>query len=132
MNDLAASVGLGNLDDMPAILDRRTTIAQRYRRELSSVPGITLLKHADDRKSAHWLFTLLVEKREPFIRKLAERGVPASVVHLRIDHNSVFGGLTPNLPNMERFNERQVAIPVHEALSDDDVSLIVRTIREGW
>ena len=34
-----------------------------------------------------------IERREDFARKLADRGVPTSVVDLRIDRNSVFGGL---------------------------------------
>ena len=85
-----------------------------------------------DRSHAYWLFTLLIERREDFIRKLMEHGIPSSVVHLRIDHNSVFGGLCGDLPGQEEFNSRQVSIPVHEGLSDDQVSAIVDTISSGW
>jgi dTDP-4-amino-4,6-dideoxygalactose transaminase len=85
-----------------------------------------------DRESAYWLFTVLVERREDFIRKLAANGIPASVVHLRIDHNSIFGGLHSDLPNQTWFNDRQVAIPVHEVLTVEDVERITRTIISGW
>lgn len=132
LNDLAASVGLGNLDDFPAHLQRIRQNAARYRDELRTVPGLQLLEHRNDRESACWLFSVLVERREAFIRKLQSCGVPTSVVHLRIDHNSVFGGLTPGLPGQEFFNERQVAIPIHTGLTEADLGIIIASIKGGW
>ncbi len=132
LNDLAAAVGLGNLADFPQRLARRQQIGAVYRQQLANVPGIELLRAADDRTHAYWLFTMLVERRENFIRKLAEHNVPASVVHLRIDHNSVFGGLHYELTGQAEFNARQVSIPVHENLSDVEVDAVVKLIRAGW
>lgn len=132
MNNLAAAVGLGNLEDFPKNLRRRREIANIYRKELKNVPGLQLLDYKNDRESAYWLFTVLVERRIDFIKKLKEHDVPASVVHLRIDRNSVFGGLTPNLPNQEKFNENQVAIPIHSGLSDEDVEKVIYVIKSGW
>lgn len=132
MNNLAAAVGLENLENFPENLKRRREIASRYRDELKNVPGLKLLSYRNNRESAYWLFTLLVERRVGFIEKLRERGIPSSVVHLRIDHNSVFGGITPDLPNQEKFNEDQVAIPVHSGLSDEEVGQIINCIKRGW
>lgn len=132
MNDLAAALGLGNLRTFPDRLVRRRAIGSRYRRELSSVAGVELLRSELDREHAYWLFTMLADRRDDFIRKLAEKGIPSSVVHQRIDRNSVFGGLTRDLVGQEEFDRRQIAIPVHEALSDDDVDFVISTIREGW
>jgi perosamine synthetase len=132
MNNLAAAIGLGNLDTFPERLARRRALGAGYRRELAGVAGIELLDAAADRTHAYWLFTMLVERREEFILKLAARGVPASVVHRRIDRNSIFGGVRDDLAGQDSFDRRQVSIPVHEGLSDADVESIVRTIREGW
>ena len=132
MNNLAAAVGLGNLEDFPENLKRRREIASRYRHELDNVPGLKLLDYKYDRESAYWLFTVLVERRLDFIKKLKEQGVPASVVHLRIDRNSVFGVITPDLPNQEKFNENQVAIPIHSELSDEDVGKVIASVKSGW
>jgi dTDP-4-amino-4,6-dideoxygalactose transaminase len=54
------------------------------------------------------------------------------VVHLRIDSNSVFGGITPNLLNQEKFNKHQVSIPIHENLSDEEINLVVKSIKSGF
>ena len=132
MNDLSAAIGLGNLEDFPLKLKRRIEVGSIYREELKDVPGLQLLECKDDRKSAYWLFTMLVERRTGFIRKLKEKGIPASVMHLRIDNNSVFGGIRPDLVVQAEFDENQVSIPVHSGLTDDDVGLIVDTIKKGW
>lgn len=132
MNNLAAALGLGNLEDFPKILKRRRKIATHYRSALKNVAGLRLLNYKDDRESAYWLFTILVENRLNFIRKLKSRGIPTSVVHLRIDRNSVFGGITPNLPNQEKFDQNQISIPIHAALSESDIEKIISVIRSGW
>jgi perosamine synthetase len=132
MNDLTAAVGLGNLKDFPMRLERRQEIGAYYREHLADVSGIQLLKMDDDRTHSYWFFTMLVERREALIRKLNEHGIPVSVVHLRIDRNSVFGGLRKDLQGQAEFNERQLSIPTHEGLSEKNVEHIITTIRHGW
>lgn len=132
MNDLAAAVGLGNLGDFKKNLKRVREIAAMYVSAFKNVGGIKLLDYRNDRESAYWLFTMLVERREDFIKSVTSRGVPASVVHLRIDKNSVFGGIRNDLKNMEVFNEKQVAVPIHSCLSDKDVELVIDSIKGGW
>ena len=132
LNNLAAAVGLGNLPDMPANLARHRQIAQAYREQLDNVSGLSLLKYSPDRESSWWIFTILVDQREDFIRALKSRGVPSSVVHQRIDRNRVFGSKRHDLAGQKFFDERQVSLPVHVGLSDDDADNVIKSIRMGW
>lgn len=132
MNNVAAAIGLGNLESFRKRLERRQEIGERYLKELSGVPDLKLLDFKNDRTHAYWLFTLLVDNRVDFIKKLGEQGVPSNVVHLRIDHNSVFGGMNEELVNQAEFDKRQIAIPVHDALTDGDVGEIIEVIKTGW
>jgi perosamine synthetase len=132
LNDLGAAIGMGNLEVFPMVLARLRAIAGRYRWEFSGISGIALLESLDDRESACWLFTLLVERRDDFLRALQSRGVPASVFHLRIDRNSVFGGVRKDLPNMDRFNTDQAAVPLHAGLTDDEVQTVIDAVKAGW
>jgi len=91
-----------------------------------------LLDYKNDRESAFWLFTVLVENRLNFIKKMKSADIPVSVVHQRIDRFSVFGGKTPGLVDQEKFDENQIAIPIHSALTDEDVIRIICTIKNGW
>ena len=132
MNDLAAAVGLGNLADVPAHLARHREIAAAYRKGLEGVAGITLPESKPDRESAHWFFTLLVERREDFVRALKDRGIPTTVVHQRIDRNRVFGGVRDDLPGQRYFDERQIALPVNVGLTGNDVDTMIRGVTDGW
>lgn len=132
LNDLAAAVGLGNLDTFPGRLARRRTIHDRYRAELAGVPGVRLLAAPGDRVSACWLFTMRVQNRDRFIARLASHKIPCSIVHRRIDTHPAFGGRRSDLPGQDLFDREQINIPLHEALTDDDAALVVRTIRAGW
>ena len=77
LNDLAAAVGLGNLPDLPRNLARHRQIAATYKAGLKNVPGLTLLSYPYDRESSWWVFTVLVERREDFIRALKDKEGPS-------------------------------------------------------
>ncbi len=132
LNDLGAAIGLGNLILFPKALARLREIARRYREAFAGLPGITLLENRPDRESACWLFTLLADRRDDFLRALQSRGVPASVFHQRIDRNSVFGGTRTDLPNMDRFNEHQASVPLHAGLTDDEAQTAIAAVQAGW
>jgi len=132
MNDLAAAVGLGNLAAFPQILARRQEIGRWYRDHLSDVPGLELLRTEDDRTHAYWLFTVKVQRRSEFIRKLKDHGVPASVVHQRIDRYSAMGGVREDLPGQAEFDRQQVALPLHSSLRQEELEEIVEVVQSGW
>tara|TARA_B110000008_G_C16971416_1_gene564076 strand:+ start:1832 stop:2929 length:1098 start_codon:yes stop_codon:yes gene_type:complete len=132
LNDVSAAIGLGNLQNFSSQLSRIQQIAKRYRTELDNVDGLQLLNYKGDRKSAYWLFTVLVENRSDFVRKLMEFNVPTSVVNQRIDRLSVFNENNEKLSNQERFDKKQISIPIHSALTDEDVSIVISSIMKGW
>ena len=132
LNDFAASLGLANLKGFNDRLIRIKKIAALYFKELEKIPGLTLWEKPLDRESAWWLFGMHVEKRNDFIRALADRGVAASVIHQRIDRNSIFGGIDKTLENQRKFDLSQIHIPLYAGLSDHDVAHIVESIRKGW
>jgi perosamine synthetase len=132
LNDYAAALGLANLNSFRVRLERRRAINTAYRQAFGAVSGIELFESAPDRESACWLFGMHVERRDDFIRALNDRGITASVVHQRIDRNSVFGGRREGLHNQVRFDETQIHVPLHDGLSDADVALIIDAVQKGW
>lgn len=132
LNDVGASIGLGNLPDIPANLARHRQIAAAYRAAFTNVPGLTLPDYPADRESSWWIFTVLVERREDFVRALQSRGVPTTVVHQRIDRNAIFGGPFVDLRSQGYFDEHQIVLPVHIGLTDGDVQNIIGAVSSGW
>lgn len=132
MNDIAASIGLGNLEIFDNKLKRLKYVANIYKNELSNVSGLKLIDYKKDRESSNWLFPTLVDSRENFIKKLKNYGIPTSVVHLGIDKNTVFGGKDHSLVNQRFFDDNQIHLPINDKMTDDDINLIIKTIKNGW
>ncbi|MBU2472957.1 DegT/DnrJ/EryC1/StrS family aminotransferase [Patescibacteria group bacterium] len=132
MNDVTAAILSAQLDDWKKISSQREKIAKRYLKELKDVPGLTLLKRHKDRQGANWTFTMHVEKRNDFQKKLAENGIESHIVHVRNDICPIFGGKKQNLPVMNKIESTYVSIPIHNHLTDVDVSKVIKTIRNGW
>lgn len=132
MNNIAAAIGVGNLEGYPDRLTRRRAIADQYMQSLAQISGLRLRRSNTATPSACWLFPVLVDDRLNFCRALKSRQVPVTVVDRRIDKHSVFGGLTPDLPGAEKFDREQIHIPIHEGLTDADVDQVIGAIKAGW
>ena len=132
MNDIAASIGLGNLESFDDKMLKIRNIAEIYNNELKNVSGLKLPEYKNDRESSYWLYPTLVEKRTGFIKKLSEHNIPTSVVHIGIDKNTLFGGKNYDLTNQRFFDDNQIHLPINEKLTDDNINLIIKTIKNGW
>ena len=132
MNDLSASLGLGNLEEISHKLDKIMGFAKIYNEELTSVSGIELMRYKSDRQSSYWLYPIKVENRHDFIVKMKEKKIPVSVVHQGIDNNSVFGGKNPSLINQRLFDETQIHLPINDTMDFDQIDYIIKEIKKGW
>lgn len=132
MTDINATIGLEQLKYFGKVFTRRAEIVKRYHEELEDVDGVTLLEQKKDRVSSNWLFTMHVERRLKFAEMMWAKGVEVSVVHWRNDKYTIFGGLRKDLPNTDRVTETMISIPLHMKLNNDDVSYIIKCIKEGW
>jgi len=132
MNDINATIGLANLPHIPELLAKNRAHCAFLRRELSGVPGVSLLENKQDRESACWLFTLRVTRKADFIEKMKEAGIATSQVHNRNDINSCVSEFKCDLPNLDEFEKELICIPCGWWLSSEELQYIVDTIRQGW
>lgn len=132
MNNVAAAIGLGNLETFDDRLTRHRSIAQKYHEGIPEADGLRLPRHEHERQSSWWFFPLLVERRNDFVRAMNSRGVICSVVHRRIDTNSLYSAFARDLPGQDEFDQYQINLPVHVGISDEDVEQVIAAIRVGW
>ena len=132
MNNVAAAMGLGNLETFQKRLNRRREIGLKYRRELSDVQGLKLLDCRDENEHSFWLFSMLVANREDFIRMMHKKKIPVSVVHQGIHKYSVFNECRRELSNQIIFDKKHIALPVHSKLTHSDIEYVIDVIKSGW
>lgn len=129
MNDIAAAIGLAQLEDLPAIIRRRREIGHYYESELKA---FALQEIGYNAESAYWLFTLRSDNRSELIKVLDQNGIDSSPVHCRNDTYTAFVNCTlarDDLNNTAHFDQQMLCIPAGEWLTDDDVELVVKCLK---
>lgn len=136
MNDIAATIGLCNLEVFPQKLSTQKSNCQFYYDHLwpvaqASDQKLQLLQQTYNNSSCY-LFTILVEDRDGFQKKMAEFGIETSPVHPRNDHYSCFVDHQSLLPNMDYLEESIVCIPCGWWVTEANRKYIVDCISGGW
>ncbi|MFI9011421.1 DegT/DnrJ/EryC1/StrS family aminotransferase [Actinosynnema sp. NPDC053489] len=132
MNDINASIGMANLDHVDENLAKHRRNAAYFDAELADVPGLELTERAPDRESSFWIYTIKVDDRDGFMRRLEEAGIMASQVHERNDVYTTVREYAALLPGLDSVSTRMVSIPVGWWLTEEDRGHIVSTIKAGW
>jgi len=133
MNDINAVIGLTNLEIVDECIDRHRDNAAYYNAQLEGVNGLRLLQPGrEDRQSSYWIYSMLVENRAGFVRRMKDAGIMVSPVHNRNDFHTCVEQFSTPLPKLDYVAERMISIPVGWWVSREDREYIVETIRQGW
>tara|TARA_R110000787_G_scaffold6702_1_gene23334 strand:+ start:1031 stop:2164 length:1134 start_codon:yes stop_codon:yes gene_type:complete len=129
MNDITATLACVAIDFLDTALVRRREIGQRYRAELSSLNKVKLLDYKEHWTPNYQIFPVHVEDREKFAHYMWDRNIQVNVNNRRNDVYEMFGGLC-DLPNLKRADEDVILIPLHFDLTDEDVSRVIKNIKD--
>lgn len=133
MNDINATIGSSNFS---TVVENNLKItidnANFYNRELSNVPGVTLLENKPDRQSTYWIYTMKVERHSDFMAKMKECNIMVSRVHERNDFHTCVSQYRCHLPNLDKLVKEMICIPVGWWITPEDRQYIVDCIKEGW
>jgi dTDP-4-amino-4,6-dideoxygalactose transaminase len=133
LSDILAAIALVQLDREPALLTARRLIAERYQDGLDDVAGLTLPRTADDRDHAWQTYALTLApecSRDAVARELRSNGVQVSIGTFASHLQPVYQ-TTRACPTSAELFRRQLAIPMHPGLSDDDIDFVADMIRKA-
>ncbi len=128
MNDVAAAIGLHQLEFVGELLRRHRANAAYYRARFAQVTGVKLLQYRADRESSYWLFTIRVRDRRKFMEQMKTAQVMASQVHARNDLHTMFREFKQTLPGVDKFSSEQVSIPVGWWLTEEQREYIAHQV----
>ena len=132
MNNVTATIGLVQLFDIQKVIDAHISNGNYFDKALQNFSGIELLKYYHGSQSSYWLYTMKVENRDGFIKKLAENNIMASELHKRSDSHTYLNDFNEELPDLDRFYKKLVHIPCGWWVTIEDREKIVEIIRKGW
>ncbi len=110
MSEVNALIGYKTMSYLPDLLEKQRTNAKSNRELMSSFEG-TLEVGLNETLPNYWVHSFLVKDRNTLLRKLRDKGLYASQVHLRNDHYSVFGEFDASLKGVKKFNSETLSIP---------------------
>lgn len=132
MNNINATIGLIQLETIGHIVGEYINNGKSFDNALQKVPGLEVMQYYLGSEPSYWLYTLKVENREGFIKKLAEHGIAASELHKRNDWHTYLNDFNCQLPNLDTFYSKMVHIPCGWWVGPEERELILKTIKSGW
>jgi len=130
MSNINAAIGLTQLTRVEEFVARRRAICRRYDQALQGVSGIRTLA-IDYRCAAPHIYVVRVSggRRDALMRALQDREIETGVNYIPNHLHPLFRRPGLRLPETEAAYGEILTLPLHCALADGDVDLVVDTIR---
>ena len=134
MTDVAAAIGLKQMERYPAMLDRRRAIIGKFDDALRPL-GVRTLPHytAEHRSSGHLYLTFIpgisAEQRNEIIIKMAEVGIACNVHYKPLPLLTAYKDLgfdIKDYPNAYAQFASEISLPLHTKLTDEEVDYIIQ------
>lgn len=131
MTNVAGVIGLHQLDDIDAAIERHISHGRAFDAALGTIPGLFTVPIDAASEPSYWIYTLLSDDSDAVERRLAEIGVAASKLHRPNHLHSVFASYRRDLPGLAEFYRRLVHIPCGWWVSDEDRHRIIAALSKG-
>lgn len=137
LDELSAALGVSQINRLDALLTARQQVADLYEKHLETIPSIERLAILPSTTRMSW-FVYVVRlphgcDRSALASRLAEKGIPVRPyflpIHLQPYMVERFGYQVGNFPVTEDLGERGLALPFSGVMKEDQVELVVRTLR---
>lgn len=140
MDEMRSAYGLLNLRQVDKAIEARHQVAVKYREALRDVPGITFFDDMPGVKHNYSYFPIFVNTdqygmtRDELYFKMKEHGVLGRrYFYPLISTFSTYRGLESatreNLPNAYKMADEVICLPMHHALSEEDIERIINEVR---
>jgi perosamine synthetase len=131
LSDVAAAIGLGQVEKLPRLLEKRAAVAAAYGERLAEAPGIAAPMAARGREVRSW-FVYVVRladevDRDAVIVRLRERGIDSKSylpsVHL-FPHIRELGYREGQFPIAEAASAHSLALPFFPQMSEAQIDRV--------
>jgi perosamine synthetase len=135
LSDLAAALGVAQVEKLDSLLERRAAVASLYEQRLSGIEGVETAIVSRGRERRSW-FVYVVRlgdevDRDATIARLAERGIASKAylpcIHL-FPHLRELGYREGQFPVAEAASRHSLALPFFPALGEAEVDRVCQEL----
>jgi dTDP-4-amino-4,6-dideoxygalactose transaminase len=138
MMDLAAALGLAQLDKAQRMWQRRKEIAERYNQAFEPVPELQIPHDRPDCQHSWHLYMLRLNldrlriDRARYVQELKSRNIGTSVhfipLHLHPYYRETYGYRAEDFPVAYQEYLREISLPIYSIMSDGDVQDVIEAV----
>ena len=134
MTDISAAIGLAQLNRIDEFNDKRIANATYLNEGLKDVDGIITPYCPNDSKHVYHQYTIRVEKgdRDDWVDIINDCGVGTGIHYpIPLYNQPIYKVLdiSGKCPNAELAADNVISLPVHPALTDDDLDLVIQAVK---
>lgn len=141
MDEVRSAYGLLNLRQVDAAIEARHQVAIKYRQSLREVNGITFFEDMPGVKHNYSYFPIFIDaekygmtRDELYFKMKGENVLGRRYFYPLISTFSTYRGLESahpeNLPQAHRMADSVICLPMHHALSEEDIERILNSIKK--
>jgi dTDP-4-amino-4,6-dideoxygalactose transaminase len=140
MPELAAAIGIVQLEKLPSFLEKRKKNAEAMTQQLSTSGKLVMPREPEGMKHSWYLYTVRLRganagKRNKIIERLQAKGIAATVyyetpVHMQPLYRDSLGYRKKALPETEKAARQVFSLPIHPKVDPDDVTYIAENVKK--
>jgi perosamine synthetase len=137
MTNIAAAIGLAQLEKVDWHVERRRDIASAYKATLNNVPGVTMQAELPWARCVYWMSSIVLDENLPISRdevmaNLAQDGIETRPffypMHMLPMYQHIKGKTI--YPVAERVSAQGINLPTYAAMSSKDIEYICSRLIE--
>lgn len=135
LTELQAALGLSQMSNLDAWVERRHRIADRYDQELSGLP-LQRPVRVQDRRSALHLYVVKLDdasRRREVFEGLREAGIGVNVHYIPVHTQPYYQALGfrhGQFPESEAYYAGAITLPMFSAMADEDQTKVVAALKK--
>jgi dTDP-4-amino-4,6-dideoxygalactose transaminase len=136
MDDIRAAIAIEQLKKLPADLQTRIQVRQRYVRNLKDVEDI-VIPFADCQEfTSNYIFPIVIqnstrERRNRIREMIHAEGIQTSVHYPAVHKFSTYKELGAVLPQTEYVTDNEVTLPMYAALTEEQIDFICEVVKKA-
>lgn len=128
--NLQAAVGLGQLEAIDRLLERKRTMAALYNEKLAGLSGLTLPKEVDYATNVYWMYAVIIDSgRDELCSKLKEKGVDTREFFLPCHSQPAINlQMDEDFSVTENASKQGFYLPSGLAITDEQIEYVCDTL----
>ena len=135
MTDVAAAIGLAQMERYPSLLKRRAEIIRRYDNALNPLGVETLAHYTEEYTSSGHLYITRIpgitsEQRNEIVNEMAQKGVACNVHYKPLPMMTAYKKLgfdIKDFPNAYAQFENEISLPLNTKMTIEDAKFVAET-----